>query len=215
MALVHQKVVDRRGRRVIFVSHCLLNENVRYPGGASCAGPVDAWVDRWQASGVGICQMPCPEQRAWGGVQKRSIGRAFGAGYTRLWPVRGLLLAAFIAYTRFRYWLLARRIASEIRDYEKAGHEVVGLVGVAGSPSCGVRTTLDMRSWLETVGRYRLGELDARRVNAAVVASAVPGRGMFTSAVLGRLSRSGFAVSLLEHDMLDELARASGSGPGS
>ena len=215
MALVQQKVVDRRSRRVVFASHCLLNENVRYLGGACYAGPVDEWVDRWQSLGVGICQMPCPEQRAWGGVLKRRIAPAFGARHRRLWPLRGLLLAAFVAYTRLRYALMARQTASEIRDYTRAGYEVVGLVGVAGSPSCGVRRTLDMRSWLEMVGRHRPDELNARQVNAAVIASAARGRGLFISAVLGRLARTGTTVPLLEHDMLDELATASDSGQGS
>ena len=215
MSVVQRNVVDRRGRRVVFASHCLLNENVRYLGGACRAGAVDEWVDRWQASGIGICQMPCPEQRVWGGVLKCRIAPAFGARHRGLWPLRGLLLAAFVAYTRLRYALMARQTASEIRDYRRAGYEVVGLVGVAGSPTCGVRTTLDMGSWLEMVGRYRPDELDARRVNAAVVASAEPGRGLFISAVLGRLARSGTTVSLLEHDMLDELATVSDSLRGS
>jgi hypothetical protein len=52
---------------VIFLSHCLLNENVRYLGGAARASGVSEVVNGYLASGVGICQMPCPEQRAWGG----------------------------------------------------------------------------------------------------------------------------------------------------
>ncbi len=215
MAFVQRNVVDRRGRRVVFASHCLLNQNVRYLGGACSVGSVDEWVERWQASGVGVCQMPCPEQQAWGGVLKRRIAPAFGARDTFLWPARGLILAVFVAYTRLRYAVLARRTASEIRDYRTAGYEVVGLVGVAGSPSCGMRTTLDMRAWLEMVGRHRIDELDAGCVNAAVVASARPGRGMFTSAVLRRLARSGTVVPLLEHDMLGEIAKVSDSSRGS
>ena len=31
--LVH-RIPDERGRRVVFLSHCLLNENTRYLGGA-------------------------------------------------------------------------------------------------------------------------------------------------------------------------------------
>jgi hypothetical protein len=66
-------LADRRGRRVIFLSHCLLNENVRYLGGASRSGPVDELVDAVQSAGCGFCQMLCPEQLAWGGVLKRHL----------------------------------------------------------------------------------------------------------------------------------------------
>ena len=36
-----ERLKDERGKRVVFVSHCLLNENVRYLGGAFRRGGVD------------------------------------------------------------------------------------------------------------------------------------------------------------------------------
>jgi uncharacterized protein YbbK (DUF523 family) len=104
---------------VIFVRHCLLNETVRYLGGACYPGPVRELVDKWTPEGVGICQMSCPEQRVWGAVLKRVIAPAYGASSTPPWPFRSVL---------------------------------------AGSPSCGVRTTLDVCGWLNVVGRYLLVE---------------------------------------------------------
>jgi len=68
---LRERLRDERGGRVLFVSHCLLNENVRYQGGAGRRGAVDEIVDECRMRGLGICQMPCPEQRAWGGVGKR------------------------------------------------------------------------------------------------------------------------------------------------
>jgi hypothetical protein len=52
---LQRALADRRGRRVVFVSHCLLNENVRYLGGAGRRGSVDEVVEGFQAAGVGIC----------------------------------------------------------------------------------------------------------------------------------------------------------------
>ena len=63
------KLADERSRRVVFLSHCLLNQNMRYLGGP-----------------------------------------------------------------------LAREVAGGIEDYARSGFEVVGVVGIAGSPSCGVLT---------------------------------------------------------------------------
>jgi predicted secreted protein len=55
-------LADERGDRVVFLSHCLLNQNSRYLGGATCPGVVVGAVERHIADGVGIVQMPCPEQ---------------------------------------------------------------------------------------------------------------------------------------------------------
>lgn len=59
-----ERLQDERSKRVIFVSHCVLNENSRYPGGAFRRGCVDELVDGFQQEGLDIYQMRCPEQRA-------------------------------------------------------------------------------------------------------------------------------------------------------
>ena len=88
--------------------------------------------------------MPCPEQRAWGGVLKRRMLRAYEARGTVLYRFRGPLLRLFVFNTRLVSWRLARHVAREIADYKRSGFTVVGIVGVGASPSCGVRTTLDI-----------------------------------------------------------------------
>ena len=64
---------DKRSRRVIFLPHCLLNENTRYLGGACRAGAVEEIVQPCLEAGLGIIQMRCPEQFAWGGILKRGL----------------------------------------------------------------------------------------------------------------------------------------------
>ena len=55
-------------------------------------------------------------------------------------------------HRRFRYRRIARRAVRDLEDYVASGFEVVGVVGVAGSPSCGVDTTLDLGRALKTLG---------------------------------------------------------------
>jgi hypothetical protein len=55
---LRRALADKRSRRVVFVSYWILNENVRYLGGAARRGSIDEVVDGFQAAGVGICQMP-------------------------------------------------------------------------------------------------------------------------------------------------------------
>lgn len=209
---LQRRLADRRGGRVVLLSHCLLNENVRYLGGAGRAGGVQDVVDHYLSRGVGVYQLPCPEQRAWGGVAKRRMLLAYGAGGTVRGPVVRLLLPAFLRHTRRVYARLARRVAGDVRDYRRSGVDVVGVVGVGGSPSCGVRTTLDLPGAVDVLSRCPLAALDRRTLNEDVVAAHTrPGQGMFVCAL--RRELSGVDVPFEEHDLLRELGVSAGSRP--
>lgn len=136
---------DERSRQVAFVSHCLLNENTRYLGGAFRSGPVAELVTDLADRDVGICQMPCPEQSAWGGVLKRRMLLAYGSSGDWRYRLRSPLLGLFLLDTARVYRRLARQVAEQIADYQRSGCTVVAIIGVGSSPSCGVRTTLDIR----------------------------------------------------------------------
>ncbi|HSL76370.1 MAG TPA: hypothetical protein VK867_05455 [Candidatus Limnocylindrales bacterium] len=211
LAAARHNLRDARGGRVILVAHCLLNENVRYLGGARRPGVVDEFVDAVQASGVGICQMACPEQRAWGGVLKRRMLLGFGADADRPFLLRTLVAWLFVAYTRWRYDRLAAHVVAEVADYRHAGFDVVGIVGVDGSPSCGVRLTLDLDRAIDALGRCDPTTTDATAFNERVVrANVIPGQGLFTAALRRRLRRRRLRVSWFSHDLVAELDGRSG-----
>jgi uncharacterized protein YbbK (DUF523 family) len=203
---VSRKLTDRRSGRVILLSHCLLNQNVRYLGGATRPGSVDELVDAVQAAGVGICQLACPEQQVWGGVRKRRLLLAYGADRVGLAPLRRLLTPLALAYTRWRYQQLAGRVAAAVADYRRSGHEVVGLVGVDGSPSCGVQRTLDVSRALTALAGCDPSAVDATIFNDRVVlATVVAGEGLFVAALRRELRRRRLEVPLFAHDLVGEL----------
>jgi predicted secreted protein len=198
---------------VVFLSHCLLNENVRYPGGATCPGAVPNLVTGYVERGVGLCQMPCPEQRAWGGVRKRYLLRLDGLRPLRYRPVRRAALVIATAWTTVVYRRLARRVAGEIADYIDSGLDVVEIVGVDGSPSCGVRTTLDMDRAVAALAR-RAGDSDRRSTNRDIVAAnAVAGRGLFVACLDRALRSRGITVAYGAHDLVAELTEAGAIAP--
>jgi hypothetical protein len=204
-ALLSERLADARGREVVFVAHCLLDENARYLGGAFHRGAVPELVELLQ-DGVGVCQLPCPEQRAWGGVLKPWMLRAYGLRDTPLYDLRGALFRLFVAYTRLRYRLLARRAARDIDDCLRGGVRVLGVVGVGGSPSCGTATTLDLREAFEIVARCPLARIDRATVNERVVLGcSKPGEGLFTRALERELARRGIDVPFVDHDLAAEM----------
>lgn len=213
--MLRARLADSRGRRVLLVSHCLLNENVRYLGGAGRTAAVDEIVDLAREHGVGLHQLPCPEMRAWGGVDKRALLLMYGAGGSLLHRRRHQVLAGFLTYTRLVYRGLARQVVRDVLAYRAADVEVVGLVGVAASPSCGVHTTLDLDRACDVVASCPLARIDRGLVNEdAVAGSATPGRGLFIDAVTRGLERRGHRVDLFEHDQPGEVAGAHGLPPG-
>jgi uncharacterized protein YbbK (DUF523 family) len=204
--LLLERLKDERSKRVIFVSHCLLNENTRYLGGAFRRGTVDELVDVFQQEGLGIYQMRCPEQRAWGGVLKRRLLPFYGSRGTVLYRLRRVLLLLFLWYTRWVYKRLAKVVVKDIHDYIRSGFEVVGMVGVGGSPSCGVWSNLDLRCSLEAVAGCPLAKCDRRQVNEKAVAACLrEGEGLFIAAIQRQLRRKRITVRWYEYDLLSEM----------
>lgn len=195
---------DRRSKKVIFLSHCLLNENTRYLGGACRAGAVQEVLHACLERGYGIVQMPCPEQHAWGGVLKRRLLAILGSEGTLRYRMHRVLLPFLLAYTRHIYRKLAKQVASEIEDYVTSGFSVVGIVGVDGSPSCGVCKTLDLHQSLEHAGRLP-HTARATDMNAIVLESVIDGEGLFTKALRRELDRRRLRVRFLAHDLIAEL----------
>jgi predicted secreted protein len=197
-------VSDERSGRVVFLSHCLLNNNVRYIGGAEREAGVRPLVDRYLADGVGICQMPCLEQRAWGGVLKRRMLIAYGAGGTWRSPLVRAIFSPFMAYTRRVYQRLARDVAAEIADYQDSGFDVIKVIGIAGSPSCGVHTTLDLPAALDVLDRCPLANLDRRMINEQVIrAHTRTGQGLFVTALRRQWVKRGVPLHFGEYDFAE------------
>ncbi len=190
----------------MLVSHCLLNQNTRYAGGATRSGAVAEVVDELIGAGYGIHQLPCPERLAWGGVSKRHSLRLYHSKGGPLYPLRSVLLRAFVGWTRIVYWRLARQVVRDVADYERSGVAVASVIGIGASPSCGVTTTLDLRASLEVVASCPAAALTRDVMNEqAVLGCRRPGEGLFIRALGRQLKRRGFAIPALEHDLADEL----------
>jgi predicted secreted protein len=204
-SLLSARLADERGRRVAFVSHCLLNENTRYLGGAFHRGAAPEIVALLRR-GIGLHQMPCPEMRAWGGVLKRHTLWAYGSQGTLAYRLRRPLLRAFVLYTRIVYARLARQVVRDVADYERSGVRVVGIVGVGSSPSCGVTTTLNLNESVEVLARCPLATIDRATVNErAVLACRSAGEGLYVQQLRRQLARRGLDVPFLEYDLAAEM----------
>lgn len=61
------KFKDHRSKKIVSVSHCMINVNNRFPGFADTAGAYPDFIIPIIEAGIGIFQNPCCEVLGWGG----------------------------------------------------------------------------------------------------------------------------------------------------
>lgn len=204
--LLATRLRDSRGKRVIFVSHCILNENTRYLGGAFAAGALTSILPNILESGIGIIQMKCPEQVAWGGIHKKYMWLSLKSESVFLQMLKSVLFPLFLMYTRFRYRRLARSVAQEISDYVNSGYEVVGILGVDGSPSCGVHSTLDLGKSFHYFNSISPHSIERRKMNDALYSYCLrSGQGIFVTELKRALHILGIHPKFHAHDIVAEM----------
>lgn len=64
------RFTDKRSGKIVFVSHCMINCNNKFPGYADVAGSYTAFIGPIIEAGIGIFQMPCLEILGRGGAEK-------------------------------------------------------------------------------------------------------------------------------------------------
>lgn len=206
MKLLTERLRDERSKKVIFAAHCILNENTRYLGGAFRKGCIDEIVDEIQRQGIGIVQMKCPEQKAWGGVLKKYMWSPVGSKNTFFHKISPVVFPLFIWNTKRIYRKIAQEVADEIQDYKESGFDVVGIMGIGGSPSCGVNTTLDMKKSAELLANTPADGMSREKINGpGNIELLIKGEGYFIEALRDSLKGRGLDVRFYEHDLISEI----------
>jgi predicted secreted protein len=202
------KLTDERSRRIIFLSHCILNENTRYPGGAFTRGMLSAVVRQIDSKGYGIVQLPCPEQKAWGGVLKKNMLLSYGLNNSGspLNLFRGILFPLFILHTKWVYKKIARDTVKMLEDYKKSGFDIIGIVGVDGSPTCGISTCLDMKKSFDYCAGLNIESIDRKNYNKEMYDRCLKqGKGLFFLEMDKALKRKKIAITYYSHDLVREM----------
>lgn len=121
---------DKRSKKIVVVSHCILNQNAKVEGLSRFPGVITPIVDFLVKSGAGIIQMPCPETtylgiRRWQHVKEQYDTPAF----------------------REHCRKLASSVVDQLEDYQESGYKIMAVLGMNGSPSCGVDRTPRNPTW--------------------------------------------------------------------
>ncbi len=119
---IREDIRDRRSGKLVFLSHCMLNQNACVRGLASQPAVIREIVDLALGHEVAIYQMPCPEVSYLGSMRWGMVKKMYGN------PM-------FRRHCR----QIAQQVCDQIQTYRDNGHEVKGIVMRDGSPTCGLK----------------------------------------------------------------------------
>lgn len=201
-----EKLKDNRSMEVIFISHCLLNINTRYLGGAFRRSSVNEVIMEAMEKGMGIIQIKCPEQYAWGGVLKRIIWLPFDSKNSFAYFFRRFFIPLFVFYTHLVYRKIAISLIADIYDYIKSGFTVRGIIGVDGSPSCGVYSKLDMKKSFEFYASNKIDNVNRDRFNHELYEKCLEnGSGIFLKEIKKQMKKRNLQVPVYAHNLISEM----------
>jgi len=115
---------DKRSGKIGIVVHCILNQNSRVLGLAERSSMITEIVEVFSRKKIGILQMPCPELTYAGVLRQPQTKDQYDT-------------IMFRSHCR----KITKEIVDQIQDYEKCGISIEIVIGVDGSPSCGVNET--------------------------------------------------------------------------
>lgn len=111
-----------RSKRIIFISHCILNQNTVVHPLARAKGAFKNIIEELMNNEIGIHQLPCPEYNHMG---------------LRRYPMTKA------EYDTYDFRTINKDIALDtlgiIQEYLSNDYEILGIIGINESPTCGIK----------------------------------------------------------------------------
>lgn len=108
-----------RKKKIIYTAHCILNQNAVIRDWERAQGAFNSIVKVLLEKNISIVQLPCPE-------------------FTFLGESRPPMTKEEYDTSEYRSVCsqLAKGIVSQMKEYLNNNYEIIGLLGIGGSPSC-------------------------------------------------------------------------------
>ena len=113
-----------KSKRIVLMCHCILNSHSKVGGLAKYNGVLEPVVSKYMSSGTGIIQLPCPEMTYLGLKRWEMTREQYDTPFFRRHCIK-----------------ILRPYVDQIIEYTHNGYNIEGIIGVEGSPSCGVNIT--------------------------------------------------------------------------
>ncbi len=137
----------KRKKRIVIIAHCILNANSKVEGLSQYESMIKSLIDYLHKNSIGIIQLPCPEMHVLGIKRWEHVKEQFETRHFQL-ACKDLLAPTH----------------HQIIDYMNHGYNVIGVIGIDGSPSCGVDETCSA-NWGQSFDCYKNLEGLANKVS--------------------------------------------------
>ncbi len=141
---------DGRSKKVVFIAHCLLNQNAISDGTAVYPAAFREVIGLFLREGIGIVQMPCPEFCCLG-LDRGNVNGADSPVTVENTRIRKAMQESG---ANRKLAELAGHVTRQISEYYDYGFEIIGIIGANRSPSCGVETTSDQDREMDGKGLF-------------------------------------------------------------
>lgn len=197
------KYEDGRTKRIVFINHCLLNQNSRGPGVAFRKGPSAELIRIFLKNDINMIQLPCCECIGWGGAARMSFDRfipivinavRFG-WFPLLIPI---LKASSSSYNRLCK-KEAVKVVDRMEDYLRNDYTICGVVGINDSPTCGVTKTVDMVKYMRSMATaiYKGDPVDPIQKNLEAL---IDGESFFMGNLIKEMKKRHLAIKAIGYE---------------
>lgn len=179
---------DKRGKKIVLVAHCFFNQNSKIDECAYYPGAILEVAKALINTEVGIIQMPCPE------IFYLGLDREVDPKANRTVESEDTRVAKRMQEEQSKTLCksMVDSIVYQVEEYLKHGFHIVGLIGMNGSPTCGINTT-----WHD--GQ----ELEGKGIFIEILEKALKDRDIFINMVGITARDPKHAVSAVEKLLLD------------
>lgn len=108
-----------RGKQIIYVAHCVLNQNSVVRGWERAQGAFNDIIKVVLDHNISIIQLPCPEFTFLGEERPPKTKKEYDTPEYRKVCEE-----------------LAEKVIAQMKEYEIHGYKILGLIGIEESPSC-------------------------------------------------------------------------------
>jgi predicted secreted protein len=181
--------IDKRDKRIVYASHCLLNQSTRGPGAAFREAASSELIQILLKNDLNIEQLPCLECVGAGGVSRKSLDTFLPLLSHSIENGWFPLIKPLIKVRLYKYQCLSKKtalkIVNEMNDFLKAGYLIAGIIGINDSPTCGVTKSLDL---MELIRRMAIARSSAIPLKKIIQDTLIDGRSYFMGSIISELN---------------------------
>ncbi|MFX0071656.1 MAG: hypothetical protein ACFFAO_11250 [Candidatus Hermodarchaeota archaeon] len=209
------KISDKRSQKIVYMSRCIINQNLRFPGIAIKPGPISEITEELLQNNLGIELLPCLERLGWGGILRKSFFKYLPMSINCCDKWYFFIIRFFIKKWIYNFKRLCnkevKKVIKQMEDYIDSGFEIIGILATDDSPTCGLTKTINLltaASGIKALG-YNAGDFlnpNLEKMRFIIPNLCENGRGIFMKQLIEQLDKKKINIKMIGIDPWNDLS---------